>query len=68
MSVKAVLMVFAHHVCKVGGKNNPKHVSSSVKMVYILTTILADFKQVKRSNTYNAVIGLLKTNCRYCQQ
>lgn len=67
MNVKAVLMVSAPHVYKVGGKNNQKHVFSSAKMVYF-TYILADFKQVKRSNTYNAVIGLLKTNCRYCQQ
>lgn len=59
-------MGFAFCAWKVGGKSHPKPVPLSAKMVHSSVN-LVEFKQVKRSNTYNAVISILKIKCAHCK-
>lgn len=60
-------MGFVLPVFRVGGRKNLILVFLSVNMV-CMGLYLVDFKLVKRSNTYNAVVGMLKTVCQYCKE
>lgn len=61
-NAKYAQMGFVRNVLKIGGWKNPTSAYSSVRLV-IFTHNLADFKLIKRSNTYNAVAAMLKVPC-----
>ena len=55
-------MGFVRNVLKTGGLRSLINAYLSVKMVTFAHN-LADFKLIKRSNTYNAVAAMLKVPC-----